>query len=152
VSRFGPDAVRYYFLKETEFGKDGDFSEGRFIDIINAHLANTIGKSRMIAHHAYGEFETLGTMALLFCLSVRVSSWTANLKNLKACVGNLLNRTLGLLKKNCDAIIPSDSISIPEDNSIRVLATESVSIGNLCIEQLGYARFHTHPFLSCLHI
>lgn len=44
VSRFGPDAVRYYFLKEIEFGKDGDFSEGRFIDIINAHLANTIGK------------------------------------------------------------------------------------------------------------
>ncbi|KAG0567910.1 hypothetical protein M758_7G105300 [Ceratodon purpureus] len=83
VSRFGPDAVRYYFLKETEFGKDGDFSEGRFIDIINAHLANTIG--------------------------------------------NLLNRTLGLLKKNCDATIPSDSISIPEDNSMRVLATESVN-------------------------
>lgn len=45
VSRFGPDAVRYYFLKEIEFGKDGDFSESRFIDIINAHLANTIGKS-----------------------------------------------------------------------------------------------------------
>lgn len=44
VSRFGPDAVRYYFLKEIEFGKDGDFSEGRFIDIINAHLANTVGK------------------------------------------------------------------------------------------------------------
>ncbi|KAG0595195.1 hypothetical protein M758_UG148000 [Ceratodon purpureus] len=77
MSRFGPDAVRYYFLKKTEFGKDGDFSEGRIIDIINAHLDNTIG--------------------------------------------NLLNRTLGLLKKNFDATIPSDSISIPEDNSMRDL-------------------------------
>ena len=59
MSRFGPDAVRYYFLTETEFGKDGDFSEGRFIDIINAHLANTIGKSRASGHHIYGEIETL---------------------------------------------------------------------------------------------
>jgi methionyl-tRNA synthetase len=45
VERFGPDAVRYYFLKEIEFGKDGDFSEERFTNIINANLANTIGAS-----------------------------------------------------------------------------------------------------------
>jgi len=43
LSRFGVDAVRYYFLKEIEFGKDGDFSEERFINIVNANLANTIG-------------------------------------------------------------------------------------------------------------
>lgn len=95
VSRFGPDAVRYYFLKEIEFGKDGDFSEGRFIDIINAHLANT--------------------------------------------VGNLLNRTLGLLKKNCDAKITADSISIPEDNSIRVLAIESVNKAAIHYSQLEFS-------------
>ncbi len=43
VSRYGADAVRYYFLKEIEFGKDGDFSETRFINILNADLANDLG-------------------------------------------------------------------------------------------------------------
>nr|GMC59286.1 methionine--tRNA ligase, chloroplastic/mitochondrial [Ipomoea batatas] len=43
VHRFGSDAVRYFFLREVEFGSDGDYSEERFINIINAHLANTVG-------------------------------------------------------------------------------------------------------------
>jgi len=43
VSRYGADAIRYYFLKEIEFGRDGDFSETRFIDIVNADLANDLG-------------------------------------------------------------------------------------------------------------
>lgn len=43
VSKFGSDAVRYFFLREVEFGNDGDYSEERFINIVNAHLANTIG-------------------------------------------------------------------------------------------------------------
>lgn len=43
VHRFGVDAVRYFFLKEVEFGNDGDYSEDRFINIVNANLANTIG-------------------------------------------------------------------------------------------------------------
>ena len=43
VNRYGADAIRYYFLKEIEFGKDGDFNESRFIDIVNADLANDLG-------------------------------------------------------------------------------------------------------------
>lgn len=43
VHNFGPDAVRYFFLKQVEFGNDGDYSEDQFINIVNAHLANTIG-------------------------------------------------------------------------------------------------------------
>jgi methionyl-tRNA synthetase len=43
VQRYGADAVRYYFLKEIEFGRDGDFSETRFIHILNADLANDLG-------------------------------------------------------------------------------------------------------------
>lgn len=30
VGAYGADAVRYYFMAEIEFGKDGDFSEARF--------------------------------------------------------------------------------------------------------------------------
>ncbi|BAZ42071.1 methionyl-tRNA synthetase [Calothrix sp. NIES-4101] len=43
VNTYGTDAVRYYFLKEIEFGKDGDFNEVRFIDVLNADLANDFG-------------------------------------------------------------------------------------------------------------
>lgn len=39
----GADAVRYYFLKEIEFGRDGDFSKTRFVNILNADLANDLG-------------------------------------------------------------------------------------------------------------
>ena len=43
VERYGADAMRYYFLKEIEFGRDGDFNETRFINILNADLANDLG-------------------------------------------------------------------------------------------------------------
>ena len=43
IDRFGTDAVRYYFLKEIEFGRDGDYNETRFINIVNADLANDLG-------------------------------------------------------------------------------------------------------------
>lgn len=43
VDQYGSDAVRYYFIKEIEFGRDGDFSEQRFINILNADLANDLG-------------------------------------------------------------------------------------------------------------
>ncbi|KAM3345313.1 methionine-tRNA ligase, chloroplastic/mitochondrial isoform X1 [Capsicum galapagoense] len=75
VQRFGPDAVRYFFLREVEFGNDGDYSEERFIRMINANLANTIG--------------------------------------------NLLNRTLGLLKKNCQSTLAVDSSVAAEGNKFK---------------------------------
>jgi methionyl-tRNA synthetase len=43
VNTYGTDAVRYYFLKEVEFGKDGDFNHTRFVNIVNADLANDLG-------------------------------------------------------------------------------------------------------------
>lgn len=43
TNRYGADAVRYYFLKEIEFGRDGDFSETRFVNVLNADLANDLG-------------------------------------------------------------------------------------------------------------
>lgn len=43
VEQYGADAVRYYFMKEIEFGRDGDFNEQRFINVLNADLANDLG-------------------------------------------------------------------------------------------------------------
>lgn len=62
VDKYGSDAIRYYFLKEIELGRDGDFNETRFVNIVNADLANDLG--------------------------------------------NLLNRTLGMLHKYCQGKAP----------------------------------------------
>lgn len=43
VDRYGADAIRYFFMKEIEFGRDGDFNETRFVHILNADLANDLG-------------------------------------------------------------------------------------------------------------
>jgi methionyl-tRNA synthetase len=43
VSEFGSDAVRYYLLRATAFGSDGDFSRQAFVARYNADLANDFG-------------------------------------------------------------------------------------------------------------
>ncbi|WP_044290697.1 methionine--tRNA ligase [Rivularia sp. PCC 7116] len=43
VEKYGSDAVRYYFIKEIAFGKDGDFNEDRFVEVVNADLAKNLG-------------------------------------------------------------------------------------------------------------
>lgn len=80
VGAYGADAVRYYFLREIVFGQDGDFSEERFRNIVNASLAND--------------------------------------------VGNLLNRTLNLLRKNCGGEVPLDAADVAADHPLRALAAE----------------------------
>jgi methionyl-tRNA synthetase len=43
TAEFGSDAVRYYFLRQIQFGQDGDFSRSSFIARYNADLANDFG-------------------------------------------------------------------------------------------------------------
>jgi methionyl-tRNA synthetase len=84
VDAYGADAVRYYFMREVPFGQDGDFSEERFRNIVNANLAND--------------------------------------------VGNLLNRTLNLLKKNCDSMLPYSPVDLPEDHVLREAVRTQVPV------------------------
>lgn len=93
VQRFGSDAVRYFFLREVEFGSDGDYSEDRFINIVNAHLANTIG--------------------------------------------NLLNRTLGLLKKNCESTLVVDSTTAAEGSTFKDTVEKLVEKAQVHYENLA---------------
>ncbi|MBE9049296.1 methionine--tRNA ligase [Nostocales cyanobacterium LEGE 11386] len=78
VQSYGSDAVRYYFLKEIEFGKDGDFNEVRFINVLNADLANDLG--------------------------------------------NLLNRTLNMVKKYCAGdVLPIANEAINAENPLKAI-------------------------------
>ncbi|CAI5495626.1 unnamed protein product [Closterium sp. Naga37s-1] len=95
VTTFGADAVRYFFLREIEFGSDGDFSKERFVNIVNANLANTIG--------------------------------------------NLVNRTLGLLKKNCSSTLSIDSAYLPLDHPLRTTTAASMATAAVCYAALDFS-------------
>ena len=43
LKNYGEDSVRWYLLRDIQFGQDGDFQNRRFVDIVNNDLANTIG-------------------------------------------------------------------------------------------------------------
>ena len=43
VDKFGPDALRYFLLREVPFDTDGTFSWERFEEVYNAELANSWG-------------------------------------------------------------------------------------------------------------
>ncbi|HET9314892.1 MAG TPA: methionine--tRNA ligase, partial [Vicinamibacteria bacterium] len=43
VARWGPDAVRYFLLREGSFGQDWDFTDKAFVGRYNSDLANDLG-------------------------------------------------------------------------------------------------------------
>ncbi|MBD2393771.1 methionine--tRNA ligase [Cyanobacterium aponinum FACHB-4101] len=95
VEKYGSDAVRYYFLKEIELGEDGDFNEIRFVNTLNADLANDLG--------------------------------------------NLLNRSLGMLKKYCKGVLPPITrTDISEENEVKQIGK---SLENKVIEAYQNYRF-----------
>lgn len=96
VHRYGADAIRYYFLKEIEFGRDGDFNETRFINILNADLANDLG--------------------------------------------NLLNRTLGMVAKYCQGVGPQlTKEEISQDNPLKNIG---VGLGDRVAQAYQDLKFH----------
>jgi methionyl-tRNA synthetase len=99
VATYGSDAVRYYFMRGVDFGRDGDFSEERFINLVNADLANSFG--------------------------------------------NLLNRSVNLLVKNCDGSVPIHSCEIgatmdPAELALRAVAEAAASNGFKHYSNLDY--------------
>jgi methionyl-tRNA synthetase len=45
VADFGPDALRYFLLREMAFGQDANFSDQAFLTRYNADLANDLGNT-----------------------------------------------------------------------------------------------------------
>ncbi len=58
MEAYGKDAVKYYLLRDINFGKDGDFSEDHLIQRINADLANDLGnllhRTAAMSHQNFG--------------------------------------------------------------------------------------------------
>lgn len=95
VEQYSADAVRYYFLKEIDLGKDGDFNETRFINVLNADLANDLG--------------------------------------------NLLNRTLGMLNKYCQGNGPQlTAVDLPAENPLKQIGS---GLGDLVINAYENLKF-----------
>lgn len=45
VAEFGPDALRYFLMREMAFGQDASFSDQAFLERYNADLANDLGNT-----------------------------------------------------------------------------------------------------------
>ncbi|MEW6335858.1 MAG: methionine--tRNA ligase [Acidobacteriota bacterium] len=45
IEKFGPDALRYFLLREMTFGQDANFSDEGFLHRYNADLANGLGNT-----------------------------------------------------------------------------------------------------------
>ena len=45
VAEFGPEALRYFLLREMAFGQDANFSDQAFLERYNADLANDLGNT-----------------------------------------------------------------------------------------------------------
>ena len=74
ADHYGVDALRYFFLREVPFGRDGSFSDEAIVNRVNADLANDIG--------------------------------------------NLAQRSLSMIAKNCDATLPQPEAFTAEDEAI----------------------------------
>ena len=77
AEHYGVDALRYFFLREVPFGRDGSFSDEAIVNRVNADLANDIG--------------------------------------------NLAQRSLSMIAKNCDATLPSPQEFSAEDEAVLAL-------------------------------
>ena len=77
AEHYGVDALRYFFLREVPFGRDGSFSDEAIINRVNADLANDIG--------------------------------------------NLAQRSLSMIAKNCDAAVPQPEAFSAADESVLAL-------------------------------
>ena len=77
ADHYGVDALRYFFLREVPFGRDGSFSDEAIVNRVNADLANDIG--------------------------------------------NLAQRSLSMIGKNCEATLPTPQDFSAEDEAMLAL-------------------------------
>lgn len=83
VEKYGVDTVRYYLVREINFGSDGSFTPQQFVERVNADLVNSFG--------------------------------------------NLLNRTLGMINKYFDGVVPIFKSGVTEfDKPLEEFVTHTI--------------------------
>lgn len=93
VEKYGVDTLRYYIVRETVFGSDGQFSPEQFVERINTDLAND--------------------------------------------VGNLLNRTINMVQKYFQGVVPAPVESLTEfDRQLDVLTSATITQYQSLMNQL----------------
>ncbi len=91
VETFGPDAVRYFLLREVSFGNDGDYSNEKLVNRVNADLANNLG--------------------------------------------NLAQRSLSMINKNCDAKVPQVGHATPADEALEKEVGEAIQAAQKAMDE-----------------
>jgi len=97
VDKYGVDAVRYYLIKELNFGQDGWYSEEMLVNRINSDLANDLG--------------------------------------------NLISRTVAMIIKYFDGIIPAAAEQEELDIKLQDLAGQVYEEATAKLEELDFSAY-----------
>lgn len=99
VEHYGRDQVRYFFLREVPFGRDGNYSHEAIVNRINADLANDLG--------------------------------------------NLAQRSLSMIGKNCDGKVPAAATLQPADQELLAAADGLLAEARRAIDEQALHRMLT---------
>jgi methionyl-tRNA synthetase len=91
VEHYGRDQVRYFFLREVPFGRDGNYSHEAIVGRINADLANDLG--------------------------------------------NLAQRSLSMIGKNCDGKVPESGALTKDDEALIASADALIDQARTAIDK-----------------
>ncbi|WP_173087792.1 methionine--tRNA ligase [Devosia sp. 1635] len=91
VETFGADALRYFFLREVSFGHDGDYSNEKLVNRVNADLANNLG--------------------------------------------NLAQRSLSMINKNCDGKVPAVGHATAADEALEREVGEAIQTAQKAMDE-----------------
>ncbi|MCB1520808.1 MAG: methionine--tRNA ligase [Hyphomicrobiaceae bacterium] len=97
VEMFGVDQMRYFAMREVQFGGDGSYTKEVLVNRINADLANDLG--------------------------------------------NLAQRSLSMIAKNCDGRVPEPGTLTADDTEILAAADAMLGKARSAVDQQGITRY-----------